>query len=159
MVCVVTPLSPITFWIAGAIAWVISEGMKDIAIAGQPNSPWEYLLTVTVLAIVALIFAGIAWLTLRLAKFQRGSIMPVWGVTFVAAVAPLTFLVEHPMNDWERDHWWMLVALGFFAYLCSRPWRVGSLSHRVSLVANSYLRRVLVARRRKFSSRRKHNRK
>ena len=133
--------------------------MEDIAIAGQANSTWDYLLTATVLAIVALVFAGIAWLILRLGKFQRWSIMPVWGVTFVAAVALLTFAVEHPMNDWERDHWWMLAALGFFAYLCSRPWRVDSLSHRVYLVANTYIRRMLVARRRKFSSRRKHNRK
>lgn len=155
VVCVVTPLSVITFWIAGAIAWVIKEGMEDIAIAGQANSPWVYSLDVAVLAIVALIFAGIAWLTLRLGKFQRWSIMPVWGATFVAAVALLTFLVKNPMNDWQRDHWWMLAALGFFAYLCSRPWRVDSLSHRVSLVVNSYIRRMLVARCRKLSSRSK----
>ena len=159
VVCVVTPLSAMTFWIAGAIAWVIKGGMEDIAIAGQPNSPLDYLLTVTVLAIVALVFAGIAWLILPLGKIQRWSIMPVWGVTFVATVALLTFAVEHPMNDWERDHWWILAALGFFAYLCSRPWRVDSLSHRVSLAANSYFRRVLVARRRKFPPRRTRNRK
>ena len=140
---VIAPLSAITFWIAGQVAYAIHYQL----LYGAP----------VFLFIVEYIIIGIAWLTLRLSNVPRGYIIPVWIAIITSIIALLIFAGEDATDTYTG--WWPLVALGFFCFLSIRCLRIHPLSHLSTLGPLDYIRRTLDVGRRKFPPRRTHDRK
>lgn len=135
--CIVAVLFALTFVIAGWTASAILEGVRHIGC----NCMFEGagFIFAAMGAIVALIFACIGRLTLRLGEMPSWFVLPVWILAFASVVTILSFSGESAIGLYLTGFLWLpatLLVVGIF-----------------------YLYLLFHYRRRKFPPRRKRNRK